>query len=80
MAGSLTVKRSFTIPEHLVDQARTRSGPGGLSAYVARALEAQLRVDQLTEYVETVEAERGPIPAHVSAQVYADIADADAHR
>lgn len=77
MAGSLTVKRSFTIPRHLIDQAQARSGPRGLSAYLTQALEAQLRVDRLSEYVAAAEAEQGPVSDDVLAQVYADIDAAD---
>ena len=74
------MKRSFTVPEHLIDQAKAISGPRGLSAYMTRALETQLQIDRLTQYVEAVEAEQGPIPDEVTAQVYADIADADGQR
>ncbi|MCL2850061.1 MAG: hypothetical protein FWE61_08465 [Micrococcales bacterium] len=80
MVSSLTVKRSFTIPADLIEQAQLRSGARGLSAYMARALEAQLRIDRLNEYVVAAEAEQGPVPDEVLAQVYADIAAADARR
>ncbi|MCL2468355.1 MAG: hypothetical protein FWF02_07735 [Micrococcales bacterium] len=80
MASSLTVKRSFTIPADLIEQAQLRSGPRGLSAYLTQALEAQLRIDRLNEYVAAAEAEQGPVPDEVLAQVYADIAAADARR
>ena len=80
MAGSLTVKRSFTIPEDLLVEAQERTGPGGLSAYMARALETQLRIDRLSEYVAAADAQNGPVTTEMMAQVCADIADADALR
>ncbi len=77
-AHTLTAKKSLTIPRDLVDEAEARSGPRGLSAYVARALAAQLELDRLADYAEAAEAELGPVPDEVRAQVHADLAAADA--
>jgi len=74
----LTRKKSLTIPQDLVDEAEARSGPRGLSAYVARALATQLELDRLTDYTEAAQAQLGPVPERVREQVYADLAAADA--
>lgn len=74
----MTRKKSLTIPQDLVDEAEARSGPRGLSAYVARALATQLELDRLADYTEAADAEQGPVPDQVRAQVYADLAAADA--
>ena len=74
----LTVKRSVTIRQDLNDEVQQRGGERGYSAYVNRALETQINLDRLREYIDAADAELGPVPDEVMAQVYADIEAADA--
>lgn len=60
MAGS-TVKLSITLPRELAEKIRARSGPGGVSAYIAAAVEHQVQMDNLDELIAGFEAEHGPI-------------------
>ena len=56
-----TVKLSITLPRELAEQLRARTGPGELSAYIAAAVEQQVRMDNLDELIAAFEAEHGPI-------------------
>ncbi|MEU3017943.1 hypothetical protein ABZ635_11195 [Nocardiopsis sp. NPDC007018] len=60
MSGT-TKKYSVTLPEDLAEDARSRSGGSGLSAYVTNAVRRQVQRDQLAELVGTLEAENGPV-------------------
>ncbi len=42
-----TARVSFTLPQDLLDEARTLVGDGNLSAYITQGLERQLRADRL---------------------------------
>jgi hypothetical protein len=55
-------KLSITIPQHAADAARERAGARGLSAYIAHAVEQQLRRDALLDWVDYIERRHGPIP------------------
>jgi len=61
----------------LLPEAEERSGQGGLSEYVTRALATQLEIDRLGDYLDSAEAVNGPISGELRARVYADIAEAD---
>jgi hypothetical protein len=56
-----TSKYSITMPRDVAEAARTRSGPSGLSAYVAAAVARQIERDNLNELIAVAEAEHGPI-------------------
>ncbi|WP_156726107.1 CopG family transcriptional regulator [Streptomyces apocyni] len=56
-----TGKYSITMPRDIAEAARTRSGPSGLSAYVAAAVARQIERDNLNELIQVAEAEHGPI-------------------
>lgn len=56
-----TSKYSITMPRDIAEAARARSGPSGLSAYVAAAVARQIERDNLSELVAVAEAECGPI-------------------
>lgn len=60
MSG-LTQKYSITLPRDIAEQARSRSGPSGLSAYIATAVARQLERDDLNDLIEALEAHHGPI-------------------
>ncbi|MEU7185249.1 CopG family transcriptional regulator [Streptomyces sp. NPDC045369] len=56
-----TGKYSITMPRDLAEAARSRSGPSGLSAYVAAAVARQIERDNLNELIQVAEAEHGRI-------------------
>jgi hypothetical protein len=56
-----TGKYSITMPRDIAEAARSRSGPSGLSAYVAAAVARQVERDNLSELIQVAEAEHGPI-------------------
>jgi hypothetical protein len=56
-----TGKYSITMPRDIAEAARTRSGPSGLSAYVAAAVARQIERDNLSELIQVAEAEHGAI-------------------
>jgi hypothetical protein len=56
-----TQKYSITMPREVAEAARARSGPSGLSAYVAAAVARQVERDNLNELIAVAEAEHGPI-------------------
>lgn len=56
-----TQKYSITMPRDIADAARTRSGPSGLSAYVAAAVRRQIERDNLNDLIAVAEAHHGPI-------------------
>jgi len=56
-----TAKYSITMPRDVAGAARTRSGPSGLSSYVAAAVARQLERDSLNDLIAVAEAEHGPI-------------------
>jgi hypothetical protein len=56
-----TGKYSITMPRDIAEAARVRSGPSGLSAYVAAAVARQIERDNLNELIAVAEAEHGPV-------------------
>lgn len=56
-----TGKYSITMPQDVAEAARARSGPSGLSAYVAAAVARQIERDNLNELINIAEAEHGPV-------------------
>ncbi len=56
-----THKYSITMPRDVAEAARARSGPSGLSAYVAAAVARQIERDNLNDLIAVAEAEHGPI-------------------
>lgn len=56
-----TSKYSITMPRDVAEAAKARSGPSGLSAYVAAAVARQIERDNLNEIIQVAEAEHGPI-------------------
>lgn len=67
MTGSIrsvtdaTRKYSISMPEDIAEAARARSGPSGLSSYVAAAVARQIERDNLNELIAVAEAEHGPV-------------------
>jgi hypothetical protein len=56
-----TRKYSITMPRDVAEAARARSGPSGLSAYVAAAVVRQIERDNLNDLIAVAEAEHGAI-------------------
>jgi hypothetical protein len=56
-----TQKYSITMPRDIAEAAKARSGPSGLSSYVAAAVARQIERDDLNELITVAEAEHGPI-------------------
>ncbi|MGZ3101428.1 CopG family transcriptional regulator [Streptomyces sp. H72] len=56
-----TGKYSITMPRDIAEAAKARSGPSGLSAYVAAAVARQIERDDLNELIAVAEAEHGPV-------------------
>ncbi|MFD7961616.1 CopG family transcriptional regulator [Streptomyces zaomyceticus] len=63
-----TRKYSISMPRDIAEAARARSGPSGLSAYVAAAVARQIERDDLNELIAVAEAEHGPV---VDAEIQA---------
>lgn len=58
-ATSRTQPISVSLPRELVARLRQQAGPRGVSAYVQRALDVQLRREALQEWLDEFEAEEG---------------------
>ncbi|MFF9204666.1 CopG family transcriptional regulator [Streptomyces sp. NPDC014986] len=56
-----TGKYSITMPRDVAEAAKVRSGPSGLSTYVAAAVARQIERDSLNELVAVAEAGHGPV-------------------
>ncbi|NEC68710.1 CopG family transcriptional regulator [Streptomyces sp. SID9727] len=56
-----TGKYSITMPRDIAEAAKARSGPSGLSAYVAAAVARQIERDNLNELITVAEAAHGPV-------------------
>jgi hypothetical protein len=56
-----TQKYSVTMPRDIAEAARHRSGPSGLSAYVAAAVRRQIERDNLNDLITVAETDHGPI-------------------
>jgi hypothetical protein len=66
-----TQKRSISFDESVLEEAERLAGlrGGNLSALVNRAVERELRVTRGRELLATDQAELGPVPASVRAQI-----------
>ena len=64
-------KVSITLPAGLLDRIRQRVGTRGLSSYVAHALEEEERREALQAWLTSQDAEFGPVPDEVIAEVRA---------
>lgn len=58
-------KVSLSIDEDVLAAVRERAGRREMSAYVTEALRRQLQQDRLTELLDEMDRESGPIPADV---------------
>lgn len=65
-----TTKISVSLPTELVEQARA-AAQGNLSAFVSRAVEDRLLIENGRRAVAAYEDEMGPIPEDLMAEVKA---------
>lgn len=49
------------MPRDIAEAAKARSGPSGLSTYVAAAVARQIERDNLNELIQVAEADHGPV-------------------
>jgi hypothetical protein len=59
---SQVAKLSVSVPLDLARAVRKRVGGRGLSGFVAQALSHEMERAELEGYLETLEAEHGPVP------------------
>ena len=64
-----TAKTSLTLDRDLLAEARQRVGRRSLSRYINRALRHELQRDRLTELLDELEREAGPIEPGVMEEV-----------
>jgi post-segregation antitoxin (ccd killing protein) len=62
-------KVSISLPSGLVDRLKEKVGSRGLSAYVARTLEAEERREALRDWLAGQETKHGPIPDDLLEEV-----------
>ena len=55
-------KVSVSMPEDLTATVRERVGAGAFSRYVTEATERRLRSEMLSEYLDELDSEYGPVP------------------
>jgi hypothetical protein len=67
-------KRSVSMPAETLAAVRARVGPRGFSAYVARAVDRQLRRDALDEAISRMEAAHGEADEAEVAAIMARLA------
>lgn len=73
-------KYSITMPRSLAEAAREVSGDAGLSAYIAGAVEAQVRHDKLGQFLAEYEELHEPITPEEIGEVDAEMAKVEADR
>ena len=66
-----TVKVSVTLDERYVAEAKALVGERGLSRFINETLQLRLQRIRIEEWLREVEAENGPIPDQVWADVEA---------
>lgn len=73
-------KYSVTMPAEVAQEARSRSGEGGFSAYVAQAVARQIERDRLAEIIEAGRAEHGAPSAELMEEIRSDLERARARQ
>jgi len=58
---SRSKKDSVSLPEDLAEAVRTQVGPGGFSAYVARAIDQRVAMGRLREVVADFTVDHDPL-------------------
>jgi hypothetical protein len=61
-------KVSVSMPEELAKAVRARTGEGGFSRYVTKAVDREIKHDSLGDLLDELEAEFGPVPGEVREQ------------
>ncbi|MFE3460568.1 hypothetical protein ACFXKD_23735 [Nocardiopsis aegyptia] len=75
--GGRSRKVSVSMPEDLTSAVQERVGRGEFSRYVSVAVARQLEADLLTELVELLNAEYGPVPDELLTEAEAAWPDAE---
>ena len=78
MSVTTRIKKTVRTRADINAEVESRCGDRGYSAYVNRALLAQLELDRLGELAQGWEEEFGPVPQDVMRLVSEDIDAADA--
>ena len=65
---SSVAKLSVSVPAQLAKSVRKRVGSGGLSSFVAQAMQHELEREQLGAYLDELDRELGPVPDKVMKQ------------
>lgn len=66
--GGKARKVSVSMPQELAEAVRARTGEGGFSRYVTKAVDREIKRDSLGDLLDELEAEYGPVPEEVREQ------------
>jgi len=66
-------KKSITVPMDVLDEVNRLLSDGNFSAYVTEALKRQIQRDKLSQLVDELEADYGPITEEEYQQALADM-------
>jgi len=69
MTTMATVKVSISLDEQLLAEARRLAPDGNLSAYIAKALLKESKLEAAREWLAEREAEDGPVPPEITERV-----------
>ncbi|NLU65793.1 CopG family transcriptional regulator [Streptomyces sp. HNM0574] len=73
-----TKKVTVTIPEELLEEVKAEAADQGISAYVTEAIRTKRDQDRLTELVDWLEDEYGPVTDDRLAAARAELDEIDA--
>ena len=66
-------KKSITVPMDVLDEVNRLLSDGNFSAYVTEALKRQIQRDKLSQLVDELEADYGPVTEEEHQQAFADM-------
>jgi len=66
--GGKVRKVSVSMPEELANAVRARTGEGGFSRYITKAVDREIKHDFLGDLLDELEAEYGPVPEEIREQ------------
>jgi hypothetical protein len=61
IAGVAATRITITVDEDVLDELKSRVGPGEVSSYVVEALRARLRKDPILELLDKLDEMYGPL-------------------
>ncbi len=62
------VRKTITLPEELVTEVEALAD-GNVSAFVAATLEREVKLARMSELIDELEAEHGPVPQEIQRHV-----------